>query len=196
MTKNSNQGGGGPAFSPWANLKKASRSWLLFQIERAKVWSPRWVENDKRKGFGGVVENCGVQTLSKKPVFLIGSSRPSEQHAVDTVRVDLFVIYRRLLCDFAADVGTWPRWPSLLVKHWSVRVVTRKCSGCSRVAEGHFGVLKCPYGSHDEFLVLLIFRVLIIRSDENRVSMFWPYLSSTCVRKTSSLRLQIPFFFS
>ena len=35
-----------------------------------------------------------------KTGFLIGSSRPSEQHAVDTVRVDLFVIYRRLLCDF------------------------------------------------------------------------------------------------
>ena len=41
----------------------------LFQIERAKVWSPRWVENDKRKGFGGVVENCGIQTLSKNRFF-------------------------------------------------------------------------------------------------------------------------------
>ena len=55
--------------SPWANLKKASGSWLLFQIERAKVWSPIWVENDKRKGFGRVVENCGVQTLSKNRFF-------------------------------------------------------------------------------------------------------------------------------
>ena len=43
------------------------------------------------------------------------------------------------------------------------------------MAEGHFGVLKCAYGSHDEFLVLLIFRVLIIRSDENRVSMLFGY---------------------
>ena len=43
------------------------------------------------------MENCGVQTLSKNRFFLIGSSRPSEQHAVDTVRVDLFVVYRRLL---------------------------------------------------------------------------------------------------
>ena len=37
------------------------------------------------------------------------------------------------------------------------------------MAEGHFGVLKCAYGSHDEFLV----RVLFIRSDENRVSMLF-----------------------
>ena len=43
------------------------------------------------------------------------------------------------------------------------------------MAGGHFGVLKCAYGSHDEFLVLLIFRVLIIRSDENRVSMLFGY---------------------
>ena len=43
------------------------------------------------------------------------------------------------------------------------------------MAEGHFGVLKCAYGSHDEFLVLLIVRVLIIRSDENRVSMLFGY---------------------
>ena len=41
------------------------------------------------------------------------------------------------------------------------------------MAEGHFGVLKCAYGSHDEFLV--VFRVLIIRSDENRVSMLFGY---------------------
>ena len=41
------------------------------------------------------------------------------------------------------------------------------------MAEGHFGVLKCAYGSHDELLVLLIFHVLIIRSDENRVSMLF-----------------------
>ena len=33
------------------------------------------------------------------------------------------------------------------------------------MAEGHFGVLKCAYGSHEEFL--------IIRSDENRVSMLF-----------------------
>ena len=38
------------------------------------------------------------------------------------------------------------------------------------MAEGHFGVLKCAYGSHEKFLVL---RVLIIRSDENRVSMLF-----------------------
>ena len=57
-------------YNPWANQKKASGSLLLFQIEWAKVWSPRWVENDKRKGFGGVVENCGVQTLSKNRFFL------------------------------------------------------------------------------------------------------------------------------
>ena len=43
--------------------------------------------------------------LVQKPVFLIGSSRPSEQHAVDTVRVDLFVIYRRLLCDLPPMSG-------------------------------------------------------------------------------------------
>ena len=41
------------------------------------------------------------------------------------------------------------------------------------MAEGHFGVLKCAYGSHEEFLVLLISRVLIIRSDENPVSMLF-----------------------
>ena len=43
------------------------------------------------------------------------------------------------------------------------------------MAEGHFGVLKCAYGSHEEFLVLLIFRVLIIRSDENRVSVLFDH---------------------
>ena len=51
-----------------------------------------------------VLEGSGElrsSNLVQKPVFLIGSSRPSEQHAVDTVRVDLFVIYRRLLCDFS-----------------------------------------------------------------------------------------------
>ena len=55
------------------------------------------------------------------------------------------------------------------------------------MAEGHFGELKCAYGSHDEFLVLLFFRVLIIRSSESCVSVFdWPYLSFTCLRKSSS----------
>ena len=48
------------------------------------------------------------------------------------------------------------------------------------MAEGHFGELKYAYGSHDEFLVLLFFRVLIIRSSESCVSVIdWPYLSST-----------------
>ena len=46
------------------------------------------------------------------------------------------------------------------------RVVARIYSGRSRVAKGHFGELKCAYGSHDEFLVLLFFRVLIIGSSE------------------------------
>ena len=66
-------------------------------------------------------------------------------------------------------------------------VVARKCSGRSRVAEGHFGELKCAYGSHDEFSVLLFFRFLIIRPSESCVSVFdWPYLSSTCLRNSSS----------
>ena len=159
--------------SPWANLKKASRSWLLFQIERAKVWSPRWVENDKRKGFGGVVENCGVQTLSKNRFFWsVRQGRRSSMRLTPFVSISLWFTADSFVI-LAADVGTWPRWPSLLVKHRSVRVVARKYSGLSRVAEGHFGVLKCAYGSHEEFLVLLIFRVLIIRSDENRVSMLF-----------------------
>ena len=89
------------------------------------------------------------------------------------------MIYRRLLCDFAADVGTWPWWPSLLVKHWSVRVVARKCSGRSRVAEGHFNLSCFDYSLRWESCFNVV----------------WPYLSSTCVRKTSSLRSQIPFFF-
>ena len=123
--------------SPWTNLKKSSGSWLLFQIERAKVWSPRWVENDKRKRFGGVVENCEVQTLSKTGfsyqfVMAVGEAcgwhRGCRSHC-DLPRTSLW---------FAADVGARPRWPSLLVKHWSVRVVARKYSGRSRVAEGHF----------------------------------------------------------
>ena len=41
------------------------------------------------------------------------------------------------------------------------------------------------YGSHDEFLVLLFFRVLIFVSSESCVSVFdWSYLSSTCLRKS------------
>ena len=150
--------------------KKASGSWLLFQIERAKVWSPRWVENDKRKGFGGVVENCGVQTLSKNRFFLsVRQGRRRGMRLTPWVSISLW---------FTADVFViCSRCRSLLVKHWKVRVVARKCSGRSRVAEGHFGELKCAYGSHYEFLVLLFFRVLIIRSSESCVSVFdWPYL--------------------
>ena len=41
----------------------------------------------------------------QKPVFLISSSRPSERHAVDTVGVDLFVIYRGRLCDLPPMSG-------------------------------------------------------------------------------------------
>ena len=90
--------------SPWANLKKASGSWLLFQIERAKVWSSWWVENDKRKSFGGVVVNCGVQTLSKNRFFV--SVRQGRRRGRGWHRGC------RSLCDlpqtslrFAADVG-------------------------------------------------------------------------------------------
>ena len=91
------------------------------------------------------MENCGVQTLSKSRFF------------------------------FAAEFGTGPRWPSLPAKYCSVRVVARKYSRRSRVVEGHFGELKCAYGSHDEFLVLLFFRVLIIRASKSCVSLFdWP----------------------
>ena len=43
--------------------------------------------------------------LVQKPVFLISSSRPSERHAVDTVGVDLFVIYRERLCDLPPMSG-------------------------------------------------------------------------------------------
>ena len=90
------------AFSPWANLQKASGSWLPFQIERAKVWSPRWVENDKRKGFGGVVENCGVQTLSKNRFFWsVRQGRRRGMRLAPWVSIssrftaDIFVICRR-----------------------------------------------------------------------------------------------------
>ena len=58
------------------------------------------------------------------------------------------------------------------------------------MAEGHFGELKSAYGSHDEFLILLFFRVLIIRLSESCVSVLanqnWPYLSSACLRNSSS----------
>ena len=56
------------------------------------------------------------------------------------------------------------------------------------MAEGHFDeLIKSAHGSHDEFLVLLFFRVLIIGSSESCVSVFdWPYLSSTCLRNSSS----------
>ena len=43
--------------------------------------------------------------LVQKPVFLISSSRPSKRHAVDTVGVDLFVIYRGRLCDLPPMSG-------------------------------------------------------------------------------------------
>ena len=43
--------------------------------------------------------------LVQKPVFLISSSRPSERHAVDTMGVDLFVIYRGRLCDLPPMSG-------------------------------------------------------------------------------------------
>ena len=138
--------------------KKASASWLLFQIKRAKVWSSRWVENDKRKGFGGVVENCGLQNR-----FFLSVCQGRRRGMRWTLWVSISLW-------FAADVGARPRWPSLLVTHWSVRVVARKYSGRPRVAEGHFGEFKCAYGSRDEFLALLFFRVFIIRSSESWVS--------------------------
>ena len=52
------------------------------------------------------MEKCGVQTLSQNRFFLISSSRPAERHAVDTVGVDLFVIYRGRLCDLPPMSGT------------------------------------------------------------------------------------------
>ena len=86
---------------PWAYLKKASGSWLLFQIERA--WSPRWVENDTSWRRSGELRSSNVV---QKPVFLISSSRPSERHAVAWHRgVDLFVIYRGRLCDLPPMSG-------------------------------------------------------------------------------------------
>ena len=92
--------------SPWAYLKKASGSWLLFQIEQAKVWSPRWVENDKRKRFGGVVENFEVKTLCKNRFFLsVRQGRRRGMWLHDTVGVDLFVIYRGRLCDLPPMSG-------------------------------------------------------------------------------------------
>ena len=63
------------------------------------------------------------------------------------------------------------------------------------MAEGHFGVLKCANGSHDEFLVLLIFRVLIIRSDENRVSMLFDHtLAPIVFGRHHHLDRKFPFF--
>ena len=89
--------------SHWANSKTVTSF--------SKSSEPRFDRQDrlrmilKRKGFGGVVENCGVQTLSKNWFFFISSSRPSERHAVDTVGVDLFVIYRGRLCDLPPMSG-------------------------------------------------------------------------------------------
>ena len=51
------------------------------------------------------MENCGVQTLSKSWFFFISSSRPSERPAVDTVGVNLFVIYHARLCDLPPSSG-------------------------------------------------------------------------------------------
>ena len=43
--------------------------------------------------------------LVQKLDFFISLSRPSERHAVDTVGVDLFVIYRGRLCDLPPMSG-------------------------------------------------------------------------------------------
>ena len=57
-------------------------------------------------------------------IRLVSTSRPSERHAVDTVGVDLFVIYRGRACLwFAADVRAWPRWPCVAWGiEWNFRV--------------------------------------------------------------------------
>ena len=59
------------------------------------------------------MENCGVQTLSKNRFFLTSSSRPSERSAVDTVGVDLFVIYHGRLCDLPPMSGHGLDGPAL-----------------------------------------------------------------------------------
>ena len=64
------------------------------------------------------------------------------------------------------------------------------------MAEGHFGDLKCAYGSHDKFLVLLISRVLIIRSDESRVSMLFGHtLAPLVFGRHHHYDRKFPFFF-
>ena len=83
---------------PWAYLKKASGSWLLFQIERA--WSPRWVENDT------FWRGSGELRLWKNRFFLsVRQGRRRGMRLHDTVGVDLFVIYRGRLCDLPPMSG-------------------------------------------------------------------------------------------
>ena len=56
-------------------------------------------------GGGGGSGELRSSNLVQKPVFLISSSRPSERPAVDTVGVNLFVIYHAGLCDLPPNSG-------------------------------------------------------------------------------------------
>ena len=176
--------------------KKASGSWLLFQIERAKVWSPRWVENDKRKGFGGVVENCGVQTLSKNRFFLsVRQGRRRGMRLTPSVSISLWFT-AELLCDLPPMSGHGLDGRAC---KWNIEVFTLLQGNILDVPEWlkDFGELKFAYGSHDEFLVLLFFRVFDYSLKWELLSLCdWLYFSSICLRNSSSwLRSQIPFFF-
>ena len=65
---------------------------------------PRFDRLEKKRFWRGSGE-LRSSNLVQKPVFLTSSSRPSERHAVDTVGVDLFVIYRGRLCDMPPMSG-------------------------------------------------------------------------------------------
>ena len=184
-----------PACSPWANLKKASRSWLLFQIERAKVWSPRWVENDKRKGFGGVVEICGVQTLSKNRFFWsVRQGRRSSMRLTPFVSISLwFTADSFVICRRCREMASMAELASEILK-------------CSRRCKEMFWTFQSGWRAFWRVKMCVWFTWRVFGSLnlscfdyslrwESCFNVVWLYLSSTCVRKTSSLRSQIPFFF-
>ena len=92
---------------------------FFFKSSGPRFWSPRWVENDKRKRFGGVVENCEVQTLSKNRFFLsVRHGRRRGMRLTPWVSISL---------RFTADVF----------------VICRRCRGTASMAELACETLKC-----------------------------------------------------
>ena len=89
------------AISPWANSKIVTSFSKSSGPRFDRLDGSRMIKKRFWRGSGELRSSNLVQNR----VFLLSSSRPSERHAVDTVGVDLFVVYRRRLCDLPPMSG-------------------------------------------------------------------------------------------